>query len=238
MNSGDRDRLPPGQSRTIKWPVLHYGNVPRFDRARWDFRVFGLVEREVRLTYDQLTALPRTRIVADIHCVTRWSRLDTRFEGVPRARSSRSPARGPRRSSSTWSASRAYTTNVPLPTSPPGRRALAWHAEPRISTPDHGWPLRLVVPQRYFWKAAKWVRGFELLDGTIGPGSGSTRATTTTPIRGRNSGCEETRPLRGPGAVVGEGGVPVGSWRCAGSCGSVSGSPGASESSGISRWPG
>jgi len=163
MSSADRDRLPPGQSRTIKWPVLHYGNVPRFDRARWEFRVFGRVEREVRLTHDQLTAMPRVRIVIDIHCVTKWTRFDTSFEGV-RARDVVALA-GAREDAAFVSVvcEQGYTTNVPLADFADDDVLLAWRADDADLTPDHGWPLRLVVPKRYLWKSAKWVRGFELL---------------------------------------------------------------------------
>lgn len=156
-------RLPPGQSRTIKWPVLSYGPVPKFDRARWDFRVFGQVEREVRLTYDQLTAMPRVRVVVDIHCVTRWSRLDTAFEGV-RARDVVALAGAkPEARFVSVVCEQGYTTNVPLSDFADDDVLLAWRADDEELTSDHGWPLRLVVPKRYFWKSAKWARGFELL---------------------------------------------------------------------------
>ena len=156
-------RLPPGQSRTIKWPVLSYGPVPKFDRARWDFRVFGLVEREVRLTYDQFIAMPRVRVVVDIHCVTRWSRLDTSFEGV-RARDVLALAGAkPEARFVEVVCEQGYTTNVPLSDFADDDVLLAWRADDAELTPDHGWPLRFLVPKRYFWKSAKWARGFELL---------------------------------------------------------------------------
>src|SRR5438270_1981441 len=75
-------RLPPGQSLTLKWPVLHYGSVPRFDPAKWNFRVWGLVENPVQLTWEEFNKLPRTRDTSDFHCVTRWSRFDNQWEGV------------------------------------------------------------------------------------------------------------------------------------------------------------
>ncbi len=161
--SGREPRLPPGQARTEKWPVLHYGNVPRFDRARWDFRVSGLVNHETRLTYDELRALPGVTITADIHCVTRWSRFDTSFEGV-RARELLRLAE-PRAEARFVSVvcEQGYTTNVPLSDLERDDVLLAWRADGADLEPDHGWPLRLVVPHRYFWKSAKWVRGFELL---------------------------------------------------------------------------
>lgn len=163
MSAARSDRLPPGQSLTVKWPVLHYGTVPRFDRARWDFRVFGKVDHEVKLTYDQLTALPRTRIVADIHCVTRWTRLDTAFEGV-RARDVVALAGALSEAKFVdVLCEQGYTTNVPLADFADDDVLLAWRADDHDLEPDHGWPLRLVVPKRYFWKSAKWVRGFELM---------------------------------------------------------------------------
>jgi len=163
MNEDGGARLPPGQSRTDKWPVLHYGNIPRFDRARWDFRVFGWVAEPLTLTYDELTALPCVRVVADLHCVTRWSRFDTSFEGV-RPRDLLARARPlPDAKFVSIVCEQGYTTNLPLAAILDDDVLLAWRADDADLTPEHGWPLRLVVPRRYLWKSAKWARGIELL---------------------------------------------------------------------------
>ena len=156
-------RLPPGQVATEKWPVLHYGNVPRFDVARWDFRIFGEVVEERRLRYDEILALPRRTLVTDIHCVTRWSRYDTSFEGAL-ARDVLALARvRPEARFVSVVCEQGFTTNLPLADLHEDEVLLAWRADGADLTPDHGYPLRLVVPRRYFWKSAKWVRGLELL---------------------------------------------------------------------------
>ncbi len=158
------DRLPPGQYKTDKWPVLHYGQVPTFDPATWDFRIFGLVDPPVRLTYDQLRALPTATITRDIHCVTRWSRFDTSFTGVPFREIMKLTTIKPEATHVLVHAEHGFTTNLPLADLDRDDVLLAWQADGQDLAPEHGWPLRLVVPHLYFWKSAKWVRGFELLD--------------------------------------------------------------------------
>jgi DMSO/TMAO reductase YedYZ molybdopterin-dependent catalytic subunit len=156
-------RVPPGQYATEKWPVLHYGSIPRFDPASWDFRIFGLVEEPVRLTYDELRALPTVIITCDIHCVTAWSRLGMTFEGVPvRTVLERAKVR-PDACYVMVHADQGYETNLPLGYLLEDDALLAHRADGADLTPEHGWPLRLVVPRLYFWKSAKWVRGLELL---------------------------------------------------------------------------
>ena len=160
----DPARLPPGQYLTEKWPVLHAGSVPRVDLATWTFRVFGEVDNPIELSYEQLQALPQTEITTDIHCVTRWSRFDTSFRGVhwrdlaelvrPRASAGFVVAH----------AEQGFTANVPLAALEEETSLVAWEADGEPLTPEHGWPLRLVVASRYFWKSAKWLRGLELLD--------------------------------------------------------------------------
>ena len=157
-------RTPPGQVLTTKWPVLTYGRAPRFDPATWSFRCFGLVEREVGWTWPELLALPRAEVTCDIHCVTRWSRLDNRFEGVPvREILQRVPLK-PAARYVLVHADPDYTTNLALDELADDDALLALRHDGRELTPDHGGPLRLVVPKLYFWKSAKWVRGFEFLD--------------------------------------------------------------------------
>lgn len=159
------ERVPPGQSATTKWPVLHYGSIPRFNPATWDFRVFGLVSSPVTLSYQEFKALPRRTLTADIHCVTAWSRLGVTFEGVP-ARTVLEPAGiRPEAAFVMVHAEQGYETNLPLEYVLADDALLADRADGADLTPEHGWPLRLVIPRLYFWKSAKWVRGFELMAG-------------------------------------------------------------------------
>ena len=155
--------MPPGQRVTEKFPVLHYGNVPRFDRQTWDFKVFGLVEEPVTLSYDELLELPAKRIVADIHCVTGWSKLDTMWDGVLFQEIIKLVEIKSEAEFVMVHCDHDYTTNVPLEVLMDDDVLLAYRYNDAPLTPEHGYPLRLVVPQRYFWKSAKWVRGLELM---------------------------------------------------------------------------
>ena len=159
----DPARLPPGQYLTEKWPVLHAGDVPHVDLATWTLRIFGEVEEEVTLDYEQLRALPRTELTTDIHCVTRWSRFDAGFRGVhwrelaplcrpkPSARFAIAHAEaGLHRRTSRSPRSRTTT------------RSSGYEADGEPLTAEHGGPLRLVDPGKYFWKSAKWLSGIEL----------------------------------------------------------------------------
>jgi DMSO/TMAO reductase YedYZ molybdopterin-dependent catalytic subunit len=159
----DPARLPPGQYLTEKWPVLHAGTVPQTDLASWDFKVFGEVEEPLTLGYDELQALPQTEITVDIHCVTRWSRFDTGFKGVHWRELAKLVR--PRHTARyvLAHAEQGFTSNVPLQALEDDDALIAWEADGDPLEPEHGWPLRLVVPSRYFWKSAKWLRGLELL---------------------------------------------------------------------------
>jgi DMSO/TMAO reductase YedYZ molybdopterin-dependent catalytic subunit len=159
----DPTRLPPGQYLTEKWPVLHAGTVPHVDLATWDFRVFGEVDEPLTLTYDELRALPNTELTVDIHCVTRWSRFDTSFRGVHWRELANlvHPKLGARYVVA--HAEQGFTSNVPLTALEANDALIAWEAHGEPLAPEHGWPLRLVVASRYFWKSAKWLRGLELL---------------------------------------------------------------------------
>jgi DMSO/TMAO reductase YedYZ molybdopterin-dependent catalytic subunit len=159
----DPARLPPGQYLTEKWPVLHAGSVPKTDLTTWDFRVFGEVEEPVTLRYDELQALPQTEVTIDIHCVTRWSRFDTSFRGVHWRELAKLVRPKPRAHFLVAHAEQGFTTNVPLAALEDDEALIAWDAYGQPLEPEHGWPLRLVVPSRYFWKSAKWLRGLELL---------------------------------------------------------------------------
>jgi DMSO/TMAO reductase YedYZ molybdopterin-dependent catalytic subunit len=159
----DPARLPPGQYLTEKWPVLHAGTVPQTDLSTWDFKVFGEVEEPTALTYDELQALPQTEITVDIHCVTRWSRFDTGFKGVHWRELAKLVRPKPSARFVVAHAEQGFTANLPLEALDDDNSLIAWEADGEPLEPEHGWPLRLVVPTRYFWKSAKWLRGLELL---------------------------------------------------------------------------
>ena len=159
----DPARLPPGQYFTEKWPVLHAGSVPRYDDFEtWSFRVFGEVDNEVELSWAELNALPRSSNTQDIHCVTRWSRFDARFEGVHWRELAKLAVPNPTARFVIAHAEAGFTSNVPISYLEDENALLATHADGAPLTPDHGYPLRLVIPGKYFWKSAKWLRGIEL----------------------------------------------------------------------------
>ncbi len=157
-------RLPPGQSLTLKWPVLHYGSVPRFDPATWDFKIYGLVEKPLRLSWKEFNELPKTEVTSDFHCVTRWSRFDNRWQGVAFRTVLGLVKLLPRAGFVLVHAEQGYTANVPLPDLDRDDVLLATHHDGQPLPLDHGYPLRLIVPHLYAWKSVKWVRGFEFLD--------------------------------------------------------------------------
>lgn len=154
-------RLPPGQSLTLKWPVLHEGQIPAFDPARWDFRVWGLVDNPLRLSWDEFGKLPQVRIRADFHCVTTWSKFDNAFEGARVTDLMSLVKVKPEAAFVTVHAYGGYTTNLPLVdlTDPDVLLAYAYEGKPLDA--EHGGPCRLLVPRLYLWKSAKWVNGFE-----------------------------------------------------------------------------
>jgi DMSO/TMAO reductase YedYZ molybdopterin-dependent catalytic subunit len=162
LTDEQKRRLPPGQYLTEKWPVLHYGSVPAADLARWDLRVWGEVEEPYTLDWAAFGALPRTTLRTDIHCVTRWSRLDAEFEGVHISHILGRARPTPAARFVVVHAEQGYTTNMPLEVLDDDDVMLADTADGMALTPEHGYPLRLVVPKRYFWKSAKWNRGLEL----------------------------------------------------------------------------
>ncbi|MGH9440580.1 MAG: sulfite oxidase-like oxidoreductase [Terriglobia bacterium] len=156
-------RLPPGQALTLKWPVLHYGSVPRFDPNTWEFRTAGWVENPIRLAWAEFQALPRIQVTADFHCVTRWSRFDNHWEGV----SFRTLYEMTRPKHGTTHVmihcQEGYTTNVPLADMLEPNVLFADRHDGEPLPPEHGGPLRLVVPKLYGWKSAKWVSGLEFM---------------------------------------------------------------------------
>jgi DMSO/TMAO reductase YedYZ molybdopterin-dependent catalytic subunit len=167
-------RLPRGQSLTQKFPVLHYGPVPDFNPATWDFRIWGEVKDEAQWTWDEFNQLPRSKIVMDIHCVTRWSKFDTEWEGV----SVRTLVdQGiitllPTTKYVLQHAEFGFTANLPIEVVLQDNFLLATHFNGEPITPDHGYPLRGVIGYileqpdlmtSYFWKGAKWLRGLQFL---------------------------------------------------------------------------
>ena len=167
-------RLPPGQSLTQKFPVLHYGPVPKFNPATWDFRVWGEVEEDARWTWDEFNQLPRNKVYMDIHCVTRWSKFDTEWEGVSLRTLFEEGFIKPLPSAKfvVQHAEYGFTVNLPLEVLLQDNFLLATHFNGETLTPDHGYPLRGVIghiPDRddlkspYFWKGAKWLRSLEFM---------------------------------------------------------------------------
>jgi len=167
MSESERElasRIPPGQQLTKKWPVLTYGQTPRIDLQRWTFRCFGSVEQEVTWTWAEFVQLPRVEIVSDIHCVTHWAMLDSRWEGVPIREILKRVRVKPEAKAVLVHADPDYTTNLALEHLVAADVLLAIKHNGEDLTPDHGGPCRLVVPRLYFWKSAKWVRAFEFLE--------------------------------------------------------------------------
>ena len=164
VRTPDATRLPPCQIVTQKWPVLHYGTVPLVSPEAWSLRVWGLVEEPFTLDWDALQALPRQESLCDIHCVTRWSRYDNLFTGVPLAPILARARVRPETTHVLIHAEQGFTTNLPIDdlTRPANLLALEHNGAPL--TPEHGGPVRLVVPHLYFWKSAKWIRGLEFLE--------------------------------------------------------------------------
>jgi DMSO/TMAO reductase YedYZ molybdopterin-dependent catalytic subunit len=158
----DPARLPPGQYLTPKWPVLHAGDVPDVDVATWTLQITGEVEKPVSLTYDELRALPATTVTTDIHCVTRWSRFDAGFTGVHWRELAKLCRPKPSARFAIAHAEQGFTANVPLAALEEEESLVAYDADGEPLTAEHGGPVRLVVPSRYFWKSAKWLTGIEL----------------------------------------------------------------------------
>jgi DMSO/TMAO reductase YedYZ molybdopterin-dependent catalytic subunit len=159
-----RNRLPPGQHLTEKWPVLHEGKTPSIDVKKWTLTITGLVEKERTLTYDEFVALPQVEIFSDIHCVTTWSRFNNMWEGV--STGTIAQIAGIKREAKyvMVRSEGGFTTNLPLEDFLQPDVLLASKHDGKPLTPEHGGPVRLVVPRLYFWKSAKWVTGIDFKD--------------------------------------------------------------------------
>jgi DMSO/TMAO reductase YedYZ molybdopterin-dependent catalytic subunit len=157
-------RLPPGQSLTLKWPVLHAGSVPHFNPDTWDFKITGLVEEPLRFSWKQFHDLPQSEVTSDFHCVTRWSRLDNRWKGVLFNEVLQRVTLRPGAEFVLVLAEEGYTANVPMKDLQLPNVLFAFEHDGEPLSAEHGGPVRLIVPHLYAWKSVKWVRGLMLLD--------------------------------------------------------------------------
>lgn len=158
------ERIPPGQKVAKNWPVLHYGPIPSFDPNMWDFRVWGEVENPVTLSYAELRDLGTAKVTADFHCVTKFSVLDNEWEGVPFRVVADLVKPNPSAHHVMAHCEYGYEANLPLEALLDDDALFAWGRNGRPLSPEHGYPLRLIVPKRYAWKSAKWIRGLEFMD--------------------------------------------------------------------------
>jgi DMSO/TMAO reductase YedYZ molybdopterin-dependent catalytic subunit len=156
-------RVPPGQMVTERFPILHEGEVPEYELSEWSLRIFGEVDEEKLFRYEDLLALPQTQITCDIHCVTRWSKLDTIWEGVLFRDFLKELDIEPKGKYVMLHAANDYETNVPLADLMGDQVLLAFKYDGKPLTKKHGYPLRLLVPHLYFWKSAKWIQGIEFM---------------------------------------------------------------------------
>lgn len=157
------NRVPPGQHLTQAWPVLHHGQAPLIDAAKWTFTISGLVEQQRKLTFAEFSALPQVKVASDIHCVTSWSRLDNLWQGVGTATIRELVQIKHEAEFVVVQAAGGFTTNLTLDDFFQPDVLFALRHDGRPLTPEHGYPVRLVVPRLYFWKSAKWVTGIEFV---------------------------------------------------------------------------
>lgn len=157
-------RIPPGQKEIQNWPVLHAGSVPKMDTSQWKFRIWGLVEEEKEFSFKEFMALPKVKVFSDIHCVTTWSKLNNLWEGISTSTLKEQVKILPEAGFVLVHASGNFTTNLSLEEFFKDDVLLATKYNGKTLTKEHGYPLRLIVPQLYFWKSAKWVTGLEFLE--------------------------------------------------------------------------
>jgi DMSO/TMAO reductase YedYZ molybdopterin-dependent catalytic subunit len=160
----DPDRVPPGQYLTDRFPVLHAGVTPRVDVGAWDFEVGGLVGSPITWSLADIKSMPTVEKTFDIHCVTKWSKLDTTWRGVSVQELMSRVQIDPSATHVLVSAEHGFTANLPLEDFLRPDNLFAWGFGGADLEREHGWPLRLVVPHLYFWKSVKWVRGLRFLD--------------------------------------------------------------------------
>jgi DMSO/TMAO reductase YedYZ molybdopterin-dependent catalytic subunit len=157
-------RVPPGQRLVKGWPVLHYGPIPRFDQGTWDLEVSGAVENPYTLTYSELKGLGPADVQADMHCVTGWSTLDNQWSGIPFRVLVEKAKPKPEAKWVIAHCDYGYTSDLSLQAMLDDDVLVAWAHNGEPLAPEHGFPLRLVVPKRYAWKSAKWLRGLEFAE--------------------------------------------------------------------------
>jgi DMSO/TMAO reductase YedYZ molybdopterin-dependent catalytic subunit len=162
-SSDNKNRVPPGQTLVSGLPVLHYGNAWNVDKANWTLKLFGLIENEVELSFEDFLKLGESKLHCDIHCVTGWSRLDAPWEGVRTTHLKEVTNILPSAKFVLVHALGNFTTNLPIDEFFDDDAMLATKFEGKPITPEHGAPVRLVVPKLYFWKSAKWVTGVEFM---------------------------------------------------------------------------
>ena len=160
----DESRLPPGQYLTDRFPVLHVGEVPTYEPGEWNLTIGGLVDTPYVLTFEQLTALPSITLTTDIHCVTKWSKFDTVWRGV-RVRDLLTAAGVHEEGTHLMGhAEFGYTANIPLDDATRDEALVVWEFDNQPIEPIHGCPVRLLIPNLYFWKSPKWLRGLEVMN--------------------------------------------------------------------------
>ncbi len=157
------ERVAPGQKKTVNFPVLQAGGVQEVDISEWSFKISGLVEDEVSFNFEEFSALPRVEVLADIHCVTHWTRLDNVWEGVSTSEIKKLCRILPEAKFVTVHAAGDFTTNLPIEEFFFEDALFAFKHDGKELSEEHGWPVRLVVPKLYFWKSAKWVTGVEFM---------------------------------------------------------------------------
>ncbi|BBD72544.1 molybdopterin-binding protein [Sulfodiicoccus acidiphilus] len=160
-SKGIEERVPPGQVVTNKFPVLSLGPTPKVERSRLRLRVFGSVGRVMELSWDELMKFPKVEKILDFHCVTGWSRLGDLWEGI--SLRSLLEAAGPKGEYIMLHSYDGYTTNVPLRYAIDDNSMLAYKLNGKELEPDHGGPLRALIPQLYAWKSAKWISAIEVM---------------------------------------------------------------------------
>ena len=163
MGAEGKRRLPPGQKMTTGWPVLQYAGIPQIDTATWRFRVSGLVEEEKEWTWEEFLALPHAIDTSDIHCVTAWSRYDNEWEGIAWRELLKQVRPKPEANHVMAHCYGGYTTNIPMTDLDDDDVLFAFRHNGEPLAPEHGGPMRLVVPKLYFWKSAKWINGVEFM---------------------------------------------------------------------------
>lgn len=160
----DPSRLPPGQYLTDRFPVLHVGDVPTYESGEWTLSIGGMVNNSFTLTFEELTSLPSTTLTTDIHCVTKWSKFDTVWRGVKLKNLLDTAGVQHGATHVMGHAEFGYTANLPLEDALLDESMVVWEYAGEPIEPIHGGPVRLLVPNLYFWKSPKWLRSIEVMN--------------------------------------------------------------------------